>query len=327
MAEKMYRICEMAEENSFFIEDALQVLEGSDESMQNTMQEPTQEIMQEPFREMIQKPMQEGDREPAIAPKEYLDAVQDLKEQGRYNQVSLKRNIFYGIFAVLSALSMAGEIAVCNIYELTQREEIILYGTMAATGACLLLCIAGIIADHKRKALSERDFVGDAIEDYCSADTDIASLDKVISRDMNLEMAGYLPESVRTAHGDSRPLRTESHMMQEKDDFGNTVIFDDRVVKEHKLYATDRMNKRHIELKQFPCTIGKMAGCVDYVLPDDSVSRIHARFDVQGERVLLTDMNSTNGTFKNGLRMQPQETVEIEPGDEVRFGNLNYCYR
>ena len=328
LAEKMYRICELAEENSFFIEDALQILDDSNESIQNTMREETQEKnTQEPVREVIQKPMQEGDWEPIIAPKEYLDAVQNLKEQGSYNQVSPKRNIFYVIFAVLSVLSMTGEIAVCTIYELTQKEEIILYGTMAATGICLLLCIAGIYTDRKRKVMSVKDFSEDAIEDDCSADTNIASLDKVISRDMNLEMMGYIPESVRTAHEGSRPLRTESHMMQENDDFGNTVFFDDRVVKEHKLYATDRMNKRHIELKQFPCTVGKMAGCVDYVLPDDSVSRIHARFDVQGEKVLLTDMNSTNGTFKNGLRMQPQETVEIEPGDEVRFGNLNYCYR
>ena len=63
------------------------------------------------------------------------------------------------------------------------------------------------------------------------------------------------------------------------------------------------------------------------MLADNSVSRIHAKFERQGDRVLLTDMNSTNGTYKNGLRMEPQETVEIEPGDEIRFGNLHYCYR
>ena len=89
----------------------------------------------------------------------------------------------------------------------------------------------------------------------------------------------------------------------------------------------DRRNKQHIELKRFPCTIGKMAGCVDHVLADNSVSRIHVKFERQGDRILMTDMNSTNGTYKNGLRMEPQETVEIEPGDEIRFGNLHYCYR
>ena len=70
-----------------------------------------------------------------------------------------------------------------------------------------------------------------------------------------------------------------------------------------------------------------MAGCVECVLMDDSISRIHARFEKVGDTIQMTDMNSTNGTYKNGLRLQPHETVEIEPGDEIRFGNLNYCYR
>ena len=93
------------------------------------------------------------------------------------------------------------------------------------------------------------------------------------------------------------------------------------------MYALDKKNKKHIELTHFPYTVGKMAGCVDCVLADDSVSRIHARFEKVGDTIQLTDMNSTNGTYRNGLRMEPQETVEIEPGDEIRFGNLNYCYR
>ncbi len=110
--------------------------------------------------------------------------------------------------------------------------------------------------------------------------------------------------------------------------YGETVFVDTTKPSEnYKLYATDRRNKKHIALDRFPVTIGKMAGCVDYVLPDDSVSRIHARIEREDNRILLTDMNSTNGTFKNGLRIEPGETVEIEPGDELRFGKLNYCCR
>ena len=107
----------------------------------------------------------------------------------------------------------------------------------------------------------------------------------------------------------------------------NTVFFDSTKLAEHKLYALDRKNKQHIDLIKFPYTVGKMAGCVDCVLSDDSISRIHARFEKEGDSIQMTDMNSTNGTFKNGLRMQHKEKVEIEPGDEIRFGNLNYCYR
>ncbi len=121
--------------------------------------------------------------------------------------------------------------------------------------------------------------------------------------------------------------RMDERPADERESWGDTVFFDNTRYAEYKLYALDRKNKRHIELSKFPYTVGKMMGCVDCVLEDDSVSRLHVRFEKNGDVVQMTDMNSTNGTFKNGFRLQPQETVEIEPGDEIRFGNLNYCYR
>lgn len=140
---------------------------------------------------------------------------------------------------------------------------------------------------------------------------ELVSLEHVLSR----EREPGLPVSPKKRSG----------AREEEEICGNTVFFDSAKMAEHKLYALDKKNKKHIELTKFPFTVGKMAGCVDCVLEDDSVSRIHARFERAGDVIQLTDMNSTNGTYRNGLRMQPQETVEIEPGDEIRFGKLNYC--
>ena len=80
-------------------------------------------------------------------------------------------------------------------------------------------------------------------------------------------------------------------------------------------------------MDNLPCTVGKMAGNVDVVIKDSTISRIHARFTRQDNQIYVTDMNSTNGTFKNGLRLNPNETVLIEPGDELRFGRMTFCYR
>ncbi|MDE6700150.1 MAG: FHA domain-containing protein, partial [Acetatifactor sp.] len=74
-------------------------------------------------------------------------------------------------------------------------------------------------------------------------------------------------------------------------------------------------------------TIGKQKGEVDLVLEDESVSRLHARIYVEDRIVYLEDLNSTNGTFKNGLRLQPYEKRRLEEGDEVRFGKLLFIYR
>ena len=211
---------------------------------------------------------------------------------------------------------------------------------MAAIGLCVVICIAGLVrgkhgnaekADGKEGTRGERADRKNGkfgAEYFPEAEAAPVSLANVISRDMDLDMAdlGRLPQ-VSDERRSEPSGSTYSGSIRQNEDYGNTVFFDSSKIGECKLYAVDRKNKKHIELTRFPYTVGKMAGCVDYVLADNSISRIHARFDRQGDRILLTDMNSTNGTYKNGLRMQPQETVEIEPGDEVRFGNLNYCYR
>lgn len=112
------------------------------------------------------------------------------------------------------------------------------------------------------------------------------------------------------------------------EEYGNTVFLDASAYKkENKLYGTNKGNKYHIDLDKLPCTIGKMAGNVDIVIKDSTISRIHARFTKQENGIYVTDMNSTNGTFKNGLRLDPNETVLIELGDELRFGRLTFCYR
>ena len=74
-------------------------------------------------------------------------------------------------------------------------------------------------------------------------------------------------------------------------------------------------------------TIGKKKGEVEVVLEDASISRMHARILKEQENYFLEDLNSTNGTFKNGLRMQPYEKRKLEEGDEIRLGKITLMFR
>lgn len=96
---------------------------------------------------------------------------------------------------------------------------------------------------------------------------------------------------------------------------------------DNKLYGIGRGNKYHISLSHLPLTVGKMAGAVDMVIPESSVSRLHAKFSRQGTSFYITDLNSTNGTFRNGMRLEPNATERIEPGDEIGLGKLKFIYR
>ena len=56
---------------------------------------------------------------------------------------------------------------------------------------------------------------------------------------------------------------------------------------------------------------------------EPSVSRRHASVRVDDRGVLwVTDMGSSNGTFRNGDRLAPQEAVAVADGDRLRFGRV-----
>ncbi len=108
---------------------------------------------------------------------------------------------------------------------------------------------------------------------------------------------------------------------------GNTVYIPWMENCENKLYSMDGKNKCHIDLGRLPLTVGKLAGAVDMVIDEKSVSRMHAKFSRTENNVYITDLNSTNGTFRNGMRLLPNASERIEPGDEIRLGKLKFIYR
>jgi hypothetical protein len=67
--------------------------------------------------------------------------------------------------------------------------------------------------------------------------------------------------------------------------------------------------------------IGRGSSC-DCLVPDDRVSRRHAEVWRTGERWMLRDLHSRNGTRVNGVRVI--EAVEVRPGDRVDLGGAQY---
>jgi len=55
---------------------------------------------------------------------------------------------------------------------------------------------------------------------------------------------------------------------------------------------------------------------------DKGVSRRHAAFIAEPDRLMLMDLGSTNGTFVNGQRLQPRRPYRLRHGDEVHIGRI-----
>ena len=96
---------------------------------------------------------------------------------------------------------------------------------------------------------------------------------------------------------------------------------------ERKLYGNGKQNRKVISLDHLPLIIGKKSEKTDMVLADVSISRMHARLSEEEGKIYLEDLNATNGTFKNGVRLKPYEKVMLLKEDEIKLGKLSFTYR
>ena len=115
--------------------------------------------------------------------------------------------------------------------------------------------------------------------------------------------------------------------LEEEEDYGRTIYIEgtaENTVREHRLCTAE--GRTLAVLDRPVLTIGKKKGETDIVLEDVSVSRLHARIVQERESFYLEDLNSTNGTFKNGLRLQPYEKRELATEDEVRIGRISLTF-
>lgn len=74
-------------------------------------------------------------------------------------------------------------------------------------------------------------------------------------------------------------------------------------------------------LRVLPCTVGRGSSC-GLQLDFDRISREHARFEKLDNRLLVTDLNSTNGTFVNHQRIEEPTLVRV--GDTIHFANHEF---
>lgn len=142
--------------------------------------------------------------------------------------------------------------------------------------------------------------------------TDVISYQDILQRQVEARTLEAVSEEITYAKDD-------------EEEYGRTVYVEEQSGERTRgLYREN--GELAVKIDKLPFVIGKKRGEADYVLEDRSVSRIHARILEEEGRIYLEDLNSTNGTFKNGLRMQPYEKRRLEKGDELRFGKVEYTF-
>ena len=110
---------------------------------------------------------------------------------------------------------------------------------------------------------------------------------------------------------------------EEQWEVGETLFFETKELEEiWKLQWKERGRQKQVSLEEFPCKVGKIKEEVSVVINDVSVSRVHCQFVKKENKIAIMDLNSTNGTFLNGMPLGNGEIIEIEKNDEILIGKV-----
>lgn len=84
------------------------------------------------------------------------------------------------------------------------------------------------------------------------------------------------------------------------------------------LTIINQPNARRYPLEQAATVLGR-APDLDIVLPGEGVSRVHAEIRQTSQGLVITDLDSRNGTFVNNQRLT--QPTPLMPGDQIRIGS------
>ena len=83
----------------------------------------------------------------------------------------------------------------------------------------------------------------------------------------------------------------------------------------------------YFKIDKDPFILGKKRDKADGVINDKSVSRMHAAIRKKNGRYFVSDLNSTNGTYINGRRLEPNETAGLEDNDTLAVAQTYLKFR
>ena len=300
----VYKLCEESAKSGDFIYEVIENVteEASDEAAAEEV------VYKEPVREEIsyeEDLFEEEEKE--------VSAVKDSRLQRANKRLSGKLQLF---FSLMFALLVGAMVYIRMNYILSSEENVLSIVVMVISAITGAVALIGGFKDMKKTAPktgaeSQDEDEDDYADDFEDEDSFYEAKEPVVE---NVHSTRKVSEEISSFAPKSKPE-------------GATVVLDHDMSGELALFSRNLDKTVRIPLESLPITIGKMEECVDMKLSDPSVSRMHCRIEEKSGRAFVRDLGSTNGTFRNGLKLKPQESVMIEEGDEIRIGRVCFDCR
>ena len=183
--------------------------------------------------------------------------------------------------------------------------------TQAGGLTFLLIGLTGYGVSAQKKQKKEKPDLEGKTRDKRTEKSQIEQIDQV-------EKRKTVPESLN---------RKKQEHKEEPIEFGATMVLEEGTGEYQPhlgLISMNSKDRNSLVLIHDQYLIGKRKGKVDLCIDSPTISRLHAKIIKTEDGYLLCDMNSTNGTFLNGRRLEVNEQVPIKLSDEIHFAEIGY---
>lgn len=134
------------------------------------------------------------------------------------------------------------------------------------------------------------------------------------------------PEQVKEHEKpDKRKSWFKHDKKKEEVEFAETSVLQEAFMPQLALISSGPQGSLEFVIDKKEYLIGHHSGMADGCIEtNSSISRRHCRIcNINGKNYIM-DLGSTNGTFVNGKRISPEQSIEITPGDKVRLADLEF---
>lgn len=127
--------------------------------------------------------------------------------------------------------------------------------------------------------------------------------------------------------GEEKYREKEEERLIKQEYYGKTTCLKNERNDIHRLIGFRDKEIVEFRLHKNPFIIGKKKSLADGILTNPAVSRMHAKIYCENGHCYLMDLNSTNGTCQNGVRLNANESKELVYNDEVSFAGEIFYFR
>jgi len=251
--------------------------------------------------------------------------INDLDEQESVESHSKNNTCKSHNFKLLE-IGIASQIILLVLFMASKKLLESLNGNIKTTYAATVLIIIAIDALIIKNLLDRRRTIG--------------SLDESSKGRKSKEILGEKennPQADKTNNNlNSKPenMTFENDLDDESDsDYGSYPEYGNKTVllsvkKEQKPYIINMTGstKEEIPINKKDFLIGRLDDMVDYVIKNNTVGKIHAQITTCENKYYLKDLNSSNGTLLNDIKLECNVENEIKDGDRVTFANSDYLF-